>query len=128
MLGKVPVNAQTIHVGFSTNLSGTTNQANWSGCKMASTIDMLQDQPKVAHKLSPKRAIVFALIWLGEVFLILLFVKRVVHGSSTIYLLLVPWALLGLIMMVRPNWIPNPYDIDEKTEQKWKKWNPPGFP
>jgi hypothetical protein len=101
---------------------------------MAATIDMLQDQPNIAQKLGPKRVIVFAVIWLGEVFLVLMFAKWVVHGSSTIYLLLVPWALLGLIILVRPNWLVPPnwisrlYDTDEKTEQRWKNWNPPGFP
>jgi hypothetical protein len=89
---------------------------------------MLQDQPKIAHKLSPKRAIVFALIWLGAPLPTLVFLKWAFHGNVALYLLMIPWAVSGLVAMVRPNWIPRPYDIDEKTEQKWKKWNPPGFP
>jgi hypothetical protein len=52
-----------------------------------------------------KNVVIFALIWLGEPFLILMFVKWVIHGSAAVYLLLVPWMLFGLIGVVRPNWI-----------------------
>ena len=49
--------------------------------------------------------VIFALMWLGEAFLVLKFLKWVIHGSALVYLLLVPWTLFGLIMVVRPNWV-----------------------
>ena len=74
----------------------------------------------------------FAVIWLGEMFLILMFVKWAIHGSAALYLFMIPWALFGLIMLVRPNWgIRMKRATDEeikRTMERSQKWNPPGFP
>jgi hypothetical protein len=44
--------------------------------------------------------VIFALMWLGRIF------PEVGDSRErTRLLLLVPWALFGLIMVVRPNWI-----------------------
>jgi hypothetical protein len=56
-------------------------------------------------RASPKNVVIFSLIWLGEAFLNLIFVKWAIHGSAALYLILPPWTLLGLIMVVRPMWI-----------------------
>jgi hypothetical protein len=64
-----------------------------------------QNPVKLWYRASAKNVVSFALMWLGEFFLILMFFKWVIHGSAFVYLLLVPWALFGLIMVVRPNWI-----------------------
>ena len=47
------------------------------------------------YKASAKNVAMFALMWLGEGFLILMFVKWVIHGSAAVYLLLVPLMLFG---------------------------------
>jgi hypothetical protein len=76
--------------------------------------------------------VIFALMWLGELFLILKFFKWVIHGSALVYLLLVPWALFGLIMVVRPNWILRATRAFDKALEDagalFEKRPPPGFP
>jgi hypothetical protein len=84
------------------------------------------------YKASAKNVAMFALIWLGEGFLILMFVKWVIHGSAAVYLLLVPWMLFGLIMVVRPNWILDVTRAGEKALEDagalFEKRPPPSFP
>jgi hypothetical protein len=63
---------------------------------------MTDDRQDPTKFWSTKKAVIFALVWLGEALLILLFVKEVIHGSAVVYLVLVPWTLLGLIMVVWP--------------------------
>jgi hypothetical protein len=76
--------------------------------------------------------VIFALIWLGEPFLILMFVKWVIHGSAAVYLLMVPWMLFGLIIVVCPNWILGMTRAFDKALEDagalFEKRPPPGFP
>jgi hypothetical protein len=76
--------------------------------------------------------VIFALMWLGEAFLILQFCKWVIHGSALVYLLLVPWALFGLIMVARPNWLIRFSRASDKALHDagalFEKRPPPGFP
>ena len=93
----------------------------------------MTDNPRGPSKLwSVKNLMIFALAWLGEAFLILMFVKRVIHGRAALYLFLVPWTLLGLMMVVRPNWImrvTQAWQKDlERTGEQLEKRPPPGFP
>jgi hypothetical protein len=75
--------------------------------------------------------VIFALMWLGEAFLVLKFLKWVIHGSALVYLLLVPWTLFGLIMVVRPNWVLGFTRASEKFYEQagalFEKRPPPGF-
>jgi hypothetical protein len=76
--------------------------------------------------------VIFALMWLGEAFLVLMFVKWVIRASAAVYLLMVPWALLGLIMVARPNWILRATRAFDKASEDagalFEKRPPPGFP
>jgi hypothetical protein len=84
------------------------------------------------YKASAKNLVLFALMWLGEGFLTLLFVKWVIHGSVAVYWLLVPWALFGLVILLRPNWIlsvTRGFDkFLEQVGESLEKRPPPGFP
>jgi hypothetical protein len=80
------------------------------------------------YRASPKNLTIFALIWFGEAFLILKFVKWVIHGSTALYLLIIPWMLFGSIIVVRPNWILRMTRAFEGELGRSDKWNPPGFP
>jgi hypothetical protein len=80
------------------------------------------------YRASTKNLALFALIWLGEPFLILLFIKWMFHGSAKLYLLLIPWALLGAIMVFRPAWIERMTRALNPSSDNSSKWNPPGFP
>jgi hypothetical protein len=80
---------------------------------------------------SAKTVMIFAVIWLGEAFFILIFCKWVFHTSAVLYLLMIPWSLLGWILAVRPNWF---IRMSKATEnrlnrdlERMEKWNPPGF-
>ncbi len=94
--------------------------------------DNRRDPNELWYRASPKNVVIFALMWLGEAFLILMFAKWVIHGSAVLYLLLVPWALFGLIMVVRPNWIMRVMRAWEKNLERvgeqLEKRPPPGFP
>ncbi len=83
-------------------------------------------------RASPKNAVIFALIWLGEACLILMFVKWAFHRSALLYLLLIPWALIGLVILVRPQWVMRLHRVIAKKEkrdmERLGKWTPPGFP
>ena len=84
------------------------------------------------YRASAKNVVIFALIWVGEPFLILMFVKWVFHGSAAVYLLMFPLALFGLIMLVRPNWILGMTRAFDKALEDagalFEKRPPPGFP
>jgi hypothetical protein len=56
------------------------------------------------YRASAKNVVIFVLIWFGAVFPVFVFIKMI-HGSVALYLLLVPWALVGLMMLVCPNWL-----------------------
>lgn len=84
--------------------------------------------PELWYRASPKNVSLFALIWLGEIFLILMLLKWMFHTSAKIYLFLIPWALLGSIMVLRPDWITRLTQALEMKSDRADKWNPPGFP
>ena len=93
---------------------------------------MEQNPGGLWYRASAKNVVIFALMWLGEAVLTLMFFKWVIHGSALVYLLLVPWALFGLIMVVRPNWILRATRaLDKALEDAgalFEKRPPPGFP
>ena len=76
--------------------------------------------------------VIFALMWPGEAFLCLMFVKWVIHGSAAVYWLMVPWMLFGLTIVVRPNWILRVTRASDKALEQaldqFEKRPPPGFP
>jgi hypothetical protein len=84
------------------------------------------------HKTSARTVVILALIWFGEPFLILMFITRVLHGSTYLYLLMIPWALIGVIMAARPNWFVRlrkaMADKTKRDMERFDKWTPPGFP
>jgi hypothetical protein len=64
-----------------------------------------RDNPtELWYRASAKNMVFFVLIWLGAASPVFMFIKMI-HGSVALYLFLVPWALLGLTMLVRPNWL-----------------------
>lgn len=71
-------------------------------------------------------------MWVGEALLILRLFQWLFHESWTLYLLMIPWTILGVIMVIRPNWVIRATKaFDERMErdmQRFDKWNPPGFP
>ena len=93
---------------------------------------MEQNPVELWYRVSAKNTVIFALMWLGELFLILKFFKWVIHGSAAVYLLMVPWTLFGLIMVVRPNWILHAMRWFDKALEDagalFEKRPPPGFP
>ena len=97
---------------------------------MAGQVD--QNRVKPWHRASAKNVLIFALIWLGEAFLILKFLKWVIHGSAGVYLLMAHWTALGLIMVVRPNWVLGSMRAFDKALEDagalFEKRPPPGFP
>jgi hypothetical protein len=80
------------------------------------------------YRLSAKNLVIFALIWLGEALLILMFVKWAIHGSAVLYLLMIPWSLFGAIVVARPNWLLRVTRALERDMERVDKWSPPGFP
>jgi len=90
------------------------------------------DSTELWYRASAKNVVIFTLMWLGEAFLLLKFVKWVMHGSTTIYLLMVPWAIFGLLMVARPNWILRASRAWQKSLERvgenLEKRPPPGFP
>jgi hypothetical protein len=81
---------------------------------------------------SAKTVMIFAVIWLGEAFLILIFCKWVFHASAVLYLLMIPWSILGWILAVRSNWFIRMSKAMEnrlnRDLERMEKWNPAGFP
>ena len=84
------------------------------------------------YRANPKNVVFFAATWFGEGLLSLMFVKWVIHGSAAVYWLLVPWALFGLLMVLRPNWILKVTSVSnkmlEQAGESFEKKPPPGFP
>jgi len=90
----------------------------------------MTDSPNYPNA-STKNMLIFATIWLGEGFLILIFVKWAFHKTASVYLLMIPWVLFGLLVALRPKWFKT--TAIEKMERDMKrlsksKWTPPGFP
>ncbi len=98
--------------------------------------DNRRDPTELWYRASAKNVVIFALTWLGEAFLILMFVKWVIHGSAIVYLLMIPWTLVGLIVVVRPNWLMRLSQRMSRASDKFleqagelfEKRPPPGFP
>jgi hypothetical protein len=80
------------------------------------------------YKSSPRNLALFTAMWLGSSFLTILFFKWLLHAGAKIYFLLIPWALIGAVMVFRPNWITRLTQIFELNSLRIDKWNPPGFP
>ena len=93
---------------------------------------MEQNPAGLWYRASAKNVVIFALMWLGQAFLILMFLRWVFHGSAAVYLLLVPWMLFGLIIVLRPNWILGMTRAFDKALEDagalFEKRPPPGFP
>jgi hypothetical protein len=83
---------------------------------------------KPFYQTSTRNLFLFALIWLGEFLLISLLLKWMFHATSKLFLILIPWALFGAIMVFRPNWIERMTRLLNPTSDNASKWNPPGFP
>jgi hypothetical protein len=66
--------------------------------------DKRSDPKELWYRASAKNVLIFVLIWLGAAFPVFMFI-RLIHGGAAFYLFLVPWALLGLMMLVCPNWL-----------------------
>lgn len=100
---------------------------------------MLSDEaqnPLESHRANPGWLVMFGLIWLGEGFLILTFVKWTFHISAALYFLMIPWALLGVAMgwviLMRPKSIMEQaramQEKEKRDSERLGKWTPPGFP
>jgi hypothetical protein len=83
-------------------------------------------EPAPWYRSSHKNMALFALIWLGEFFLILLLLKWMFHAGPKIFLFIIPWAVMGWVNAFRPNWIARLTQLLELKRPD--KWNPPGFP
>jgi len=88
-----------------------------------------KDRPELWPTHGRKSAAVFAVIWAGEGFLIMTFAKWVAHGSAVYYWPMIPWTVLGSILLLRPNLLRR---VKEAGEQKMErdmsrldKWTPP---
>jgi len=84
------------------------------------------------YRASSKKMVILALIWLGQAFPILIFTKWAFHRNGLMYFFLVPWILLGSLLVVRPTLFSR---ITREMKEKEKramdgldKWTPPGFP
>jgi hypothetical protein len=91
-----------------------------------------RNRPAFWYRTSAKNVMLFALIFLGEPLLILMFIKWAFHMSATLYAFMAPWALFGSVMVVRPRWFVH---IERAIKERFKrdmrrfgKWTPPGFP
>jgi hypothetical protein len=68
-------------------------------------IDKNRDGTKLWYRASPRNIVVFAIVWLGSQVPIVLFLRRIHVSTVIICFLIMPCVLLGLIMVVRPNWV-----------------------
>jgi hypothetical protein len=107
-----------------------------SSCAFRYNINAMTDDRRDAtafwYRTSSKNVMVFALIFLGEPLLILMFIKWAFHMSATWYLVMIPWAIFGLMMVIRPYWFVR---IERAMKERFKQdmarfgqWMPPGFP
>jgi hypothetical protein len=93
---------------------------------------MTEKRMEMWHRTSATNVAIFAIVWLGQSFLILMFVRWLIHGSAALYLFMVPWAFFGLVIAMRPNWfvrLVQAWEKDkERTGEQLSKRLPPGFP
>lgn len=91
-----------------------------------------EDQAELWYRASTKNTAVFTLMWLGEAFLVLMFINWLFHASTSMYLFMIPWGLMGLIMVLRPKWIVRAVRAWRKDQEhvgeQLEKHLPPGFP
>ena len=94
--------------------------------------DLRRDATAFWYRTSAKNVMVFALIFLGEPLLILMFIKWAFHMSAAWYFVMIPWAIFGLTMVIRPSWFVR---VERAMKERFKrdmgrlgKWTPPGFP
>jgi hypothetical protein len=94
--------------------------------------DKCADQTRLPHGISPKNAILFGAIWIGQGLVALALAKWVFHAKPSIYFLLIPWALYGFVMVRFSKYFQRMSRVlDEKVErdlERMDKWTPPGFP
>jgi|tagenome__1003787_1003787.scaffolds.fasta_scaffold20989196_4 hypothetical protein len=92
----------------------------------------LNEPTAIWYRKSAGHILLFGLMWLGECFLLLMFAKWLLHSSAVLYLLMIPWTLLGAVVFARPNWIMRMSEfMNQKVERdtdRLDKWTPPGFP
>jgi len=114
------------------DLSGKSSYFRVAGCNITMMTDNSSKSTALWHETSAKNVVILALIWFGEAFLILMFITRALHGSTYLYLLMIPWALIGVIMAARPNWFVRVRqamaDKAKRDMERLDKWTPPGFP
>jgi hypothetical protein len=94
--------------------------------------DDSRDATAFWYRTSAKNILIFALIWLGEPLLVLMFIKWMFHMSAFWYAFMGPWSFFGLMLVLRPYWFVR---IERVMKEKFKrdmerfgKWTPPGFP
>lgn len=61
---------------------------------------------------------VFAIAWLGPLFLIVLFLKRIHASTVMIFSVVVPSVLLGLMILVRPEWAERMRRVSERESER----------
>ena len=102
------------------------------GCSITKMTINRDESPDPQHTTNRKLAIIIAAICSVEAFLLLMLFKWMFHRSATVYLLMIPVALLASAVVARPNWfIRWAQSMREKNEQdmeRLEKWTPPGFP
>jgi len=91
-----------------------------------------RNAPEWQLRSSLKRRLFVALMGIAEGFLIVAFVKWMLHGSKMMYLYMIPAAAFFALLVARPNWLISlNRKCDEEANRSWKKldkWNWPGFP
>jgi hypothetical protein len=80
------------------------------------------------YRTGRKNMIIFILIWWGGPFPELMLIKRVFNFSAYLYLWLIPWSFVGLVMLMRPQWLSVIAKKQERDIERLGKWTPPGFP
>ncbi len=100
-----------------------------AGCNITVMTDDCREPGALWHRTSTKNVVIFALIWFGEAFLILMFIRWVLHGSAFRYLLMIRWAFIGVIMAARPKWSVRMMlamkDKVRRDMDRLDKWTPP---
>jgi hypothetical protein len=66
------------------------------------------------YRASARNVVIFAIAWLLPWLPIVLFLRRIHVGPIFISLVVGPWVLVGLAMVVRPNWV-------ERARQRWER-------
>ena len=81
------------------------------------------------YMLNRRNLIIFALIWVGEPLLVLIFLAKVLHTGSKIYLFMIPSLVFGLVLVLYPRQVMRfVEDQDKKFQERPDKSIGPGFP